>query len=194
MPRIAYVEKNFSVNSEAIIRRADEICRDYATQGFDLTLTYSNSRPGPQATPSAVLLKTMLAQIGINLNLRFVAGNTEFFTLYGDGNFQSVIYSENAVISDPVFNTSNFTRAGARSNPFGFNDKQWESLLDQATFTTPGSKQQVNALKAIARVGVTKMPIVYLVDTIALVALRSNVSGYHHDILGQMLPHYVSLK
>ena len=51
----------------------------------------------------------------------------------------------------------------------------------------------MNALKAIARVGVTKMPIVYLVDTIALVALRSNVSGYHHDILGQMLPHYVSL-
>lgn len=38
MPRIAYVEKNFSAGSLDIIQRADQICRDYATQGFDLTL------------------------------------------------------------------------------------------------------------------------------------------------------------
>ncbi|MEV5710080.1 hypothetical protein [Actinoallomurus sp. NPDC052274] len=38
MPRIEYVAKNFSTNSLAIIRRAEEICRDYAAQGYDLTL------------------------------------------------------------------------------------------------------------------------------------------------------------
>lgn len=38
MPRIEYVPKTFSTNSLAIIRRANEICADYAAQGFDLTL------------------------------------------------------------------------------------------------------------------------------------------------------------
>jgi hypothetical protein len=38
MPKIAYVEKKFSTGSLATIRRAEEICREYADQGFDLTL------------------------------------------------------------------------------------------------------------------------------------------------------------
>ncbi|MGI5223580.1 hypothetical protein [Actinoallomurus sp. CA-142502] len=38
MPKIVYVEKRFTTKSEAIIRRAEEICREYADQGYDLTL------------------------------------------------------------------------------------------------------------------------------------------------------------
>ncbi|MFD0855926.1 hypothetical protein ACFQ07_27050 [Actinomadura adrarensis] len=38
MPRISYVDKNFSPGSREIIQRADRICADYARQGFDLTL------------------------------------------------------------------------------------------------------------------------------------------------------------
>jgi hypothetical protein len=38
MPRIAYVEKKFSAASLDLIRTADQICADYARQGFDLTL------------------------------------------------------------------------------------------------------------------------------------------------------------
>ncbi|MGH3380393.1 MAG: hypothetical protein ACRDP6_37225 [Actinoallomurus sp.] len=38
MPRIEYVPKSFSAASREIIRRADEICRDYERQGYDLTL------------------------------------------------------------------------------------------------------------------------------------------------------------
>lgn len=38
MPRIAYVEKNFSRSSLEIIATAERICREYAGQGFDLTL------------------------------------------------------------------------------------------------------------------------------------------------------------
>jgi hypothetical protein len=37
-PRIAYVPHEFSEASLTIIRQADAICRDYAAQGFDLTL------------------------------------------------------------------------------------------------------------------------------------------------------------
>lgn len=38
MPKIAYVERNFSDGSLAIIEQANEICEDYQAQGFDLTL------------------------------------------------------------------------------------------------------------------------------------------------------------
>jgi hypothetical protein len=38
MPRIAYIDKRFSTGSYSIIEQADEICHDYARQGFDLTL------------------------------------------------------------------------------------------------------------------------------------------------------------
>ncbi|MFF9043290.1 hypothetical protein [Streptomyces parvulus] len=36
--RQAYIERNFSPRSMAMIAKAEEICRDYAAQGFDLTL------------------------------------------------------------------------------------------------------------------------------------------------------------
>lgn len=38
MPRITYVPKDFSAKSVDIIRTADAICREYADQGYDLTL------------------------------------------------------------------------------------------------------------------------------------------------------------
>ncbi|MFJ8791435.1 hypothetical protein [Streptomyces sp. NPDC102462] len=38
MPREAYIERKFSPRSMALIEKAEEICRDYARQGFDLTL------------------------------------------------------------------------------------------------------------------------------------------------------------
>lgn len=36
--RIAYVDKNFGVDAEAIISTANTICADYQRQGYDLTL------------------------------------------------------------------------------------------------------------------------------------------------------------
>jgi hypothetical protein len=38
MPRITYIEKNFSSGSLVIIHQANKICEEYAAQGFDLTL------------------------------------------------------------------------------------------------------------------------------------------------------------
>jgi len=38
MPRVTYTEKNFSPASRELIAKADQICRAYAAQGFDLTL------------------------------------------------------------------------------------------------------------------------------------------------------------
>ncbi|MEV1063429.1 hypothetical protein [Streptomyces sp. NPDC050263] len=38
MPRRAYIERKFSPASKALIVKAEEICRAYAAQGFDLTL------------------------------------------------------------------------------------------------------------------------------------------------------------
>lgn len=38
MPKIAYVEKQFSADHQDLIAIANDICRDYAAQGYDLTL------------------------------------------------------------------------------------------------------------------------------------------------------------
>ncbi|MCX5601561.1 hypothetical protein OOK29_25765 [Streptomyces phaeochromogenes] len=38
MPRITYVEKKFTPAHQRLIAMADQICREYAEQGFDLTL------------------------------------------------------------------------------------------------------------------------------------------------------------
>lgn len=38
MPRIVYVEKKFTPAHQRLIEMADRICREYAAQGFDLTL------------------------------------------------------------------------------------------------------------------------------------------------------------
>lgn len=38
MPRIQYVARDFSAKSLEVIRTADEICRTYSDQGYDLTL------------------------------------------------------------------------------------------------------------------------------------------------------------
>lgn len=162
--------------------------------GFEMTLTYSNSRPGPQATPAAILIKTMLSTVGIDVNLRSIAGNTEFFTLQRGGNYQALFYNENSPIADPVFQHLVNTYTGGTANTYGFSDKAWDNLVDKARLSVPGSRQQGQLFRQLSIMAVQKMPIVYLVDNIALVAFTSSVSGYHHYPLGQLVPHQLTLR
>lgn len=161
--------------------------------GFTVNLTYSESRPGPQATPDAILIQTMLAAVGITVNLQNVASSTNFTTINNTGDYDMEMYSENAVLSDPIFNSSAFTQSDSPNDAYGFDSPTWDAALNNAKFSTPGTPQYFAALKALAIQGPIQVPIVYLVDDISILAFRSNVTGFHYDMTGWLMPQYLSM-
>jgi peptide/nickel transport system substrate-binding protein len=162
--------------------------------GFKLQMIYNLSRPGPVASSLAVLLKTMLGQVGIDVDLRLIAGGADFTTAFTSGNYQSVIYSENAVILDPTFNLANFTNNGSPNDSINFNNAQWDAAMDGAKFSTPGSPQQAKYLNTLARMGVSEVPIAYLADVFNPYAFSSNVTGLVNDPTGSIFPNYLSMR
>lgn len=162
--------------------------------GFKLEMIYNLSRPGPVASSLAVLLKTMLAQVGIDVDLRLIAGGADFTTAYTHGNYQSAIYSENAVILDPTFNAANFTNNGSPNDSINFNNAQWDAAMNGAKFSAAGSPQQAQYLAALARLGVSQVPIVYLADVFNPYAFSSNVTGLVNDPTGSIFPNFMSIR
>src|SRR5579872_2708913 len=89
-------------------------------------------RPGPVVLQSAVLIQSMLAQVGIKVNLHEISSPAEFFTAYNSGNYQAVLYSQNTVVADPLFNLTASFISTSPNNTFHFDDPNFDSTLEAA--------------------------------------------------------------
>jgi peptide/nickel transport system substrate-binding protein len=139
--------------------------------GFDLTLSYSPTRPGPVAQRTAVLLQSMLKNVGINVNLREVASPTDFSTAVLGGSYQSVLYGEPAVIADPAYLAWVKFGSNAPNNTTGWSSPDFDKQRAQLAATpTTDATQRTQLLQQLATMGDTQLPIVYLAETPNLVA------------------------
>ncbi|WP_418059699.1 ABC transporter substrate-binding protein [Pimelobacter simplex] len=96
--------------------------------GFKLTLSYGTSRPGPVAEKSSVLIKSQLAEIGVDVDLQVIASATNLTTVLQEGRYQALLYAEPIVIADPAFYTYAFYVSDAPSNATGWGDPAYDQL------------------------------------------------------------------
>ncbi|WP_320669054.1 ABC transporter substrate-binding protein [Patulibacter defluvii] len=161
--------------------------------GLELTLLYSDVRPGSVVHQSAPVLQAMLQKVGIKLKLKNVAGSADFYTNYSQGKYQAVLYSEGSPLSDPTYAASTFLATGGNDNSFGYSSKLFDSTLEQAKGLTPGAEQGPQ-LQKMAEVIVDEMPLVPLVDQVSAAPLAQGVTGYRARPQGEYVPSDLSVK
>ncbi|MDQ4214644.1 ABC transporter substrate-binding protein [Microbacterium sp. ASV81] len=147
--------------------------------GFDLTLTYSPTRPGPVTSKSSVLVQSMLAAVGIRVKLEVISGPTQFTdVMYTTHLYQSALYGEPIAIADPAWLT--YVKFGKSPNNSG---TFWSSpalldLLSQVS-ATPASdtKTRSDLFHQIAKIGDTELPLIELVETPYVIATNGIATG-----------------
>jgi peptide/nickel transport system substrate-binding protein len=97
--------------------------------GVNLTITFSTSRPGAVVRRSAVLIQSMLSDVGIKAKLREVASPTDFYTTYSKGQYQAILYSDPPPLTDPAFYGRVWFATDAPNNTSGFSDPEFDDLL-----------------------------------------------------------------
>lgn len=96
--------------------------------GFPLKLTYGTSRPGPVVDKTAALIRSQLAELGVEVELEVVANATNLTTVLQKGRYEALMYAEPVVIADPAFYTAAFYTSGAPSNSTGWGDAEYDDL------------------------------------------------------------------
>jgi peptide/nickel transport system substrate-binding protein len=155
--------------------------------GFDLKLLYSPTRPGPMAEQSAILMRSMLAKIGIKVTLEQVASGTDFSDRFLKGQYDAIVWQEPPLIADPYFSAAIYNLSGSFQNSFGFNDPAYDQLVREVATTPPGDARN-QKMSELASLGVTDYPVIYLVDDVFLQAHRSNIAGYVARPDGEVYP------
>lgn len=146
--------------------------------GFPLTLSYSTTRPGPVAAKSAVLIQSMLKDVGIDVQLQNVASSTDFSTALIDGRYQAVLYSEPIVIADPAFYSYAFYATGAPSNSTGWSNPEFDKARTELA-ATPSSDtaKRTTILNKMATLVDNGAAILSLVETRGMLVAKSGLSG-----------------
>lgn len=146
--------------------------------GFPMTLSYSVTRPGPVAAKSAVLIQSMLKEVGIDVQLQNVASSTDFSTALIDGRYQAVLYSEPIVIADPAFYSYAFYGSAAPSNSTGWSNPEFDKARSELAATPDQETEKRDGLlKKMAGLVDEGAAILSLVETRGVLVTREGLSG-----------------
>jgi len=160
--------------------RAKELLAEagYA-DGFELTLTYSPTRPGPVVAKSSVLIQSMLAEVGVDVTLEVITSPTQLSeVMYQTHLYQSALYSEPVAIADPAF--LSYIKFGESPNNSGtyWSSAELLELLDEVS-TTPVDQTEARLalFEKIAEIGDTEVPLIELVETPFVIASNGQTTG-----------------
>jgi peptide/nickel transport system substrate-binding protein len=146
--------------------------------GFPMTLSYSVTRPGPVAAKSAVLIQSMLKEVGIDVQLQNVASSTDFSTALIDGRYQAVLYSEPIVIADPAFYSYAFYGTAAPSNSTGWSNPEFDKARSELAATPDQETEKRDGLlKKMAGLVDEGAAILSLVETRGVLVTRDGLTG-----------------
>jgi peptide/nickel transport system substrate-binding protein len=147
--------------------------------GFDLTLTYGPSRPGPVTAKSSVLVQSMLAEVGVKVKLELITSPTQLTdVMYQTHLYQTALYGEPIAMADPAWLT--YVKFGESPNNSG---TFWTSpavldLLSKVSATPASEKETRDAMfRKIAEIGDTEVPLIELVETPYVIATHGMRSG-----------------
>ncbi|WP_248763323.1 ABC transporter substrate-binding protein [Pseudarthrobacter sp. SSS035] len=155
--------------------------------GFNLTLSYGTSRPGPVAEKSAVLIKSQLAKVGIKVELHVIASATDLTTVLQEGRYQALLYAEPIVIADPAFYTYAFYVSDAPSNRTGWGDPEYDKLRIQLASTPSEKTQEREAImKKMGTIVDTAAATLALVNVRNVNVVTTSVKGATPQTNGQI--------
>jgi peptide/nickel transport system substrate-binding protein len=147
--------------------------------GFELALTYSPTRPGPVVERTAILVQSMLKDVGIKVQLKKVTSPTEMSEImYINHNYQATLYGEPVAVADPAY--LSWIKFGNSPNNSGtfWTSPAMDKLLSQlGQIPDDKTAERQAVLAQIAQIGDTEAPLIELVETPYLLASRGITTG-----------------
>lgn len=152
---------------------------------LSITLVISPTRPGPEAEQIAILLKSQLAEIGIDVKIQTVASATEINTIFHDGNFQALLYLEPPAVADPYYSVFLYNSSFSKLNTYGYASSELDDLAKQIGVMSPSTERETLVTQAAEEM-VQNPPFIYLVDRDFVHAVREGFTNYQHAPNGEM--------
>ncbi|MPZ84889.1 MAG: hypothetical protein GEV28_32705 [Actinophytocola sp.] len=167
------------------VDKAKQLLAGAGVGKLSITMAISPSRPGPEAEQIAILLKSQLAEIGIDVKIQTVASATEINTIYHDGNFQALLYLEPPAVADPYYSVFLYNSSFSKLNTYGYANAELDDLARQIGVMSPGAERDSLVSRA-AEVMVENPPFIYIVDRDFVHAVREGFTNYQHAPNGEM--------
>ena len=145
--------------------------------GFDMNMIYSPARPGPEADQLAVLLKTELAKIGINVTFTRIAASSDFQVAFTAGKYQSLLYLEPPAVGDVFYSLNLYNTSASFQNTFSYNNAEYDRLVGEIRVTPAGPAREARVSK-VAEIIVDTVPVIYITDNLFLHAVRDRFTGW----------------
>lgn len=167
------------------VNKAKDLLAQAGVGPLSITLAISPSRPGPEAEQIAILLKSQLGKIGVDVKIQTVASATEINTIFHDGTFQALLYLEPPAVADPYYSIFLYNSSFSDLNTYGYADQELDDLAKQIGVMSPSAERD-DLVKRAAEVMVDNPPFIYLVDRDFVHAVREGFTNYQHAPNGEM--------
>jgi len=136
---------------------------------LSFTLTTNPGRPGPFSEQLAILIKSQLAEVGVDATINVVASTADFEAAKRDLSYEAWIDTSTPILPDPWYAWTlvhHCTRAF--SNFHGYCNATVDEMLDRAQVTPagPGRDQLLTDIHTILMEEVPWVPLVSLDDLI----------------------------
>lgn len=173
--------------------QARQLLQDAGYDKITADLTISPTRPGEEAEQIAVLLKSQLAQIGVELNIKTIPGDNQFTTIYHDGSYQALLYLEPPGVADPFYSLNLYNSSTSYLNTQGYHNPKYDELTTQVRFTPVGPER--TELIAQAATELVQQPgFIYLIDKEFVHAVSDRFTNWQHQPTGELFVHTLKLK
>ena len=172
-PAISSLNADFGIGSTGGVytynlKKAKQLLAEAGyPNGFELTMTYSPTRPGPVVARSSVLVQSMLAEVGVKVKLEQIASPTQMSeTMYISHLYQSALYGEPVAIADPAYlSWIKFGDSPNNSGTFWKDSEMTQLLASVAQIPAEQKAERMKLFKRIAQIGDEQVPLIELVET-----------------------------
>ena len=157
--------------------------------GFSFELVGFNGRPGPQAEPIAILVKTQLAEIGIDVTINMVASSADYNAGRAkDGPYVAWIDQYLSLVPDPSYHVGLFLESTSIYNLAGYANARVDELVELTTALEPGAERDELLIEMVLILQ-DEAVVIPLVEDVLLVALGSDIGGYYPVANLRLYPH-----
>lgn len=173
--------------------QARELLRDAGYDRVEAELTISPTRPGEEAEQIAVLLRSQLADIGVDLTINTIPGDNQFATTYHDGSYQALLYLEPPGVADPFYSLNLYNTSTSYLNTQGYSNPEYDRLTNEIRYVQPGPERS-ELIEQAATVLVQEPGFIYLIDKEFVHAVTDRFTNWTHPPTGELFVHTLQFK
>lgn len=154
-------------------------------KGLNLTLSYNVANVGAESEQLAVLIRSQLAAIGVNVQLDNIASGADFDAGKRSGKLTSWLATSLPLVPDPAYYLAVFYSTGGLTNQSGYSNPAIDNAEQDILKTAPGADRDAK-IKAVDEAMVADMPAIPLIDAQKFFEFSKSLTGFYSTSQGNI--------